>query len=592
MNPNSEAAKRPRDFANQMIYGFILLFCTQLLATTTKAEIDSVNAIPYEYVVSNTHQALKIFTKNASDAQAIGYKYGQAHALDQVRVANFVMGRYEASARAALQAMKLFEELDALPELAELYGRYGYQIRRRDAKRGEEYLLRALALAKQEGFNEVLCTLYDNYGILQEERGQLDSALTYYQQALALKRVCKDTIGLPYSLNNIAGIYASKGDYTQALKIARESDVWRKKEKGDFGRAMNLVLFGEIYFQMQQLDSAYYYFDRCLKSSLKLNFTDLARYTYQKLSAVHELRGEYQQALENQKKFIAYKDSIVNLKTNAKISELEVAYETEQKDHELDEKELQLRKKATQLLIALSIIGALLTVVFFVTRLQSLRREKLRRELELKNQLKQVELERKIADEKVRISRELHDNIGSHLTFMISSVDNLSYMMKDEKLQPKLNRLSTFGRTAMAELRSSIWAMNHEDGELKDLILKMNDVKQQLDLDDLGPEIQIRNDIKHPVFLTAVQMINIYRIVQEAVQNAVKYSDASRIRIIFTEEAKGFSLHIEDNGNGFDPQKVQSGNGLRNMRQRCTDADGALSVDSGSKGTVISCRFC
>ncbi len=576
----------------RILFLMLIVFSGHLRGKDLRQQIDSTNAIPYEFVVSNALKSIDIFEKNAEIARSISYKYGEARALENLLLAYYVIGKLDKQADVALRAIKIYEEIGRIPELASLYGRYGYNLRKHNFPRAKEYMKKGIRLAEEHNLKHKLSVLYDDYGVLHEEKNNLDSALYYYQRALKVKTELQDSIGIPYSLNNIAGIYGMKKQFRRALEYAARSDAYRRKEKGEFGRALNLVLYGEIYRGMGKLDSALVYFKRCLQKSLALQFTDLTRYCYMQLTSLYEDKKDYRRALENQKKYIAYKDSLLNVATNTRIAELEIAYETEKKDLRIAQNELELRRKTNLLVITLGAIGVLLIFVFGIYRFQKLKRIQLQKELELKNRLRQSELEKTLSEEKLRIARELHDNIGFHLTFMISAVDNLEYAITEKKAQEKLARISSFGRETLMELRNTIWAMKHEGGELNDLVLKINELKRQIQTGEGTPKIEVISEVRHARRLSSVQMLNLYRIVQEAVQNALKYARAERIQVRFSENSGSLVLTVSDDGIGFDPNSVASGNGLSNMRHRCRAVGGEFEISSTpGSGTTVICRI-
>ncbi len=571
----------------------ILLFQGKLIGAgteITKHLIDSVNTISYEYIVSNVRISIDMFLNNASAARSFNYKFGEAKALENLHTAYWIDGKPDASADCGVKALRLYEEVGALPELANLYGRYGLKIRKLDINKARQYMLLGIKLAEDNEFKQHLRSLYDDFGVLHEQENNFDSAMIYYKKALNVKMELQDSIGIPYSLNNIAGIHAMKSEFKEALKYAAMSDEYRSKEEGEFGRALNLVLYGEIYNAMGRIDKAVDHFDRCLQMSHNLGYKDLVCYSYLKLTEMYEQKSDYKKALNHHQKFTAYKDSLLNVTTNARIAELEIAYETEKKDLQLAENELTMRRRRTQILILISITGLLLTISIAFYRFQQLKRRRLRKEMELQNQLEQFELEKRLADEKLRISRELHDNIGSHLTFMISSLDNLSYGSREGKVRSKLEHLSSFGRSTMSELRNSIWAMKQDDGGLSSLILKLNQLKQHVHHEMENLKIEINNNINRAVKLNSTQMLNLYRIVQEALQNTIKYAEAERFIVDFKSSAECFLLRISDNGRGFDMNKAGKGNGLINMKQRCQEAGGVYNITSTEAGTVITCE--
>ena len=79
-------------------------------------------------------------------------------------------------------------------------------------------------------------------------------------------------------------------------------------------------------------------------------------------------------------------------------------------------------------------------------------------------------------EQRLNISRDLHDNIGAQLTFIISSVDNIKYAfdITNEKLDSKLNNISSFAKDTIVELRDTIWAMNSNEISFEDLEIRIN----------------------------------------------------------------------------------------------------------------------
>ncbi len=557
----------------------------------TPGQIDSINAMPYQYITSNPYRAIKTLEENLRQARFIHYRYGEAKALEALHLAYGIAGKLEKRNDAALKAITIYEELGKISDLANMYGRYGYEQRKRDFNTAKKYMVKGMQLAKKNKLTEQLAVIYDNYGVLQEESNNSDSAMYYYQKSLHLKNELKDSLGIPYTLNNIAGIYATRGQFEKALEYAARSDEYRNKEKGEFGRALNLVLYAEIYQTMGKLDISKDYYGRCLKKSKKIGFKDLIRYCYLKLSELEEQQQNYQKALQTYKQYVAYKDSLVNVETNAKMGELEIVYETEKKDLLLAQKELKLRRRNLFLIISLAIAGVLLVLTIGTYRFQKLKRKRLRKELELQNRIKQSELEKKISEEKLRISRELHDNIGSRLTFMISSLDNLRFRIKEKTINKQISDISQFGRNTMTELRNSIWAMKFEEGSIQELILKINDLKQAIKKNGSSLSIEIRNRVKTHYALGSMQMLNMYRIVQEALQNVIKYAQATKVCISFCENEKGLEMTITDNGVGFDTTSVRKGSGLKNMQQRCEAINGEWYLASSAHNTTVRCVF-
>ena len=86
--------------------------------------------------------------------------------------------------------------------------------------------------------------------------------------------------------------------------------------------------------------------------------------------------------------------------------------------------------------------------------------------------------------------------------------------------------------------------------------------------------------------------MNIYRIIQEAVNNALKYAKPTAIRVNLSKEGERYLLLIEDNGLGFDEKAIELGNGLNNIKKRARDINGKAEIQSQmGKGTRVAVEF-
>jgi signal transduction histidine kinase len=184
----------------------------------------------------------------------------------------------------------------------------------------------------------------------------------------------------------------------------------------------------------------------------------------------------------------------------------------------------------------------------------------------------------------------LHDNIGSQLTFIISSVDNVKYGfdITNEKLDNKLTNISSFAKETILELRDTIWAMNSNEIAFEDLEIRINNFieKAKLSKENISFSFAIDENLKQQK-LSSVEGMNIYRTIQEAINNAIKYAEADIISVIIKQQANQTAINIKDNGKGFDPETTEKGNGLNNMKKRIEEIGGTFSLISGVDGTKI-----
>ena len=152
----------------------------------------------------------------------------------------------------------------------------------------------------------------------------------------------------------------------------------------------------------------------------------------------------------------------------------------------------------------------------------------------------------------------------------------------------RLTSINFFTRNTINQLRDTVWAMNKDAIKFEDLIDRIsNHISQAGQL--VGTRITFKNEIDEAIEFSALVGINVFRIMQEAINNAIKYADAELVIVEIKLIDGGYELSITDDGNGFDIDKTDQGNGIRNMMQRSAEIDGKLIIDSKvNHGTTIT----
>lgn len=565
-----------------------ILFYSILNGQDLKSRIDSINNLPFSEIHSNLYRSKNILEENLKLAKKIGYRIGEGRTLSLLANIYYFLNDYQKSTEYHIKALQIFEEEKNYNELANSYGEFGYQMKRREFDKANEYMIKGIQIAQKHKVPKTtLAKLYDNYGVLKEMEEKIDSALILYNQALKIKNEFNDSIGIPYSLNKIANAKAIQKKFKEAFYYLNLSDKYRSKEKNDYGRADNLAYYGDFYSWEGKIDSAINYYKKSLELSLKNGYTFLVQYIYQQLSELYAKKNDFYNALNYFKSYSSYKDSITNLETSKKIAELEIAFESTEKDKLIAQKELQLRQRA----ILFIVIG---TTLLFITLImiglysyQYQKRKAFAAEMELTKKITQEESEKKIIKEKLRISRELHDNIGSQLTFMISSLDNLSYQLNQKDLKVKIKHLSEFTRDTLNELRNTIWAMKYEKGDLSTLILKIRDHLNRIksSIENLNISLSINTSKEYS--LNSVQLLNLFRIYQECIQNIIKHSKATECQIVFSDSENGFTMQICDNGIGIETSNSLESTGMNSLKARAEEAQGIFLIEKNQNANQM-----
>lgn len=561
-----------------------------------KKRVDSLNALPYEEVVSNSVSLTKIYKEAAAFAQQDRYLKGETQAYEKLGLIYYYLGQYDQQRTFLLKALAGYEQLEDTPKLIAMYGGYGYQLKRWDLPKALQYMQKALRMDPQEKYIESVPVI-DNYGVLKEMLGELDSAKYYYTKALTFKENAIDSLGIPYSLHKIAGVYVMEKKFSEALPLIHRALAIRKKRKDVIGLAESYTFLGEYYQALGELEKARNYFSQSNKLARQHQYKYLAQESYRNLSDIAASLGNYPEALEQYKSYTQYKDSILNLETNNRVATLEIAFETEQKDKEILRNKARLAEKNLQLvvLLFLFVLAVLLGYGFWYR--QRIKTVQLERENALKEALSKIEIQRQLQEQRLLISRDLHDSIGAQLTFIISSIDHLKYQWSIEQpeVNQRLEQISDFTRNTIYELRDTIWAMNKDvitgddlESRIANFINQANIAASHIQFDFIVDDL-----LKSHMRLGARKGMHLYRIIQEAVNNAIKHANAKHIRVSLeqTKLPNQIELFIKDDGKGIDFISLEPGNGLNNMKKRAGEMGGIIDIRNGNKGTEISMLF-
>lgn len=215
-------------------------------------------------------------------------------------------------------------------------------------------------------------------------------------------------------------------------------------------------------------------------------------------------------------------------------------------------------------------------------------------QMQLRWKLKKMENEQKVARERIRISRELHDNVGSQLTYLITGLESSNLLLRKQdtqKLEQKLDKMQASARESMQQLRDSIWALNNESVQVSVLISRFRQWMEHIM--EAAPEMHysISGTLADDVSLDPIRSLNLFRILQEAVHNVLKHSKAKTVQVTYKCEKGELTATVEDDGVGF-KAGASAGNGQKTMVARAEEAGGRVEVISvPGEGTRVLVSF-
>lgn len=200
----------------------------------------------------------------------------------------------------------------------------------------------------------------------------------------------------------------------------------------------------------------------------------------------------------------------------------------------------------------------------------------------IRERMRELEHQTALERERVRISRDMHDDIGSQLT-NISLMSDLASKRTDNPahMQQTLQDMADSARSIIASFDELVWAVNPRNDTLDSMIdylgeyaaryIEKTGMQCHIDLPAVETRIPVCSEVRH----------NLFMVVKEALNNAAKYSGAKNIWVEFRYQDSTLSVGVYDDGHGFRVSEVpRFSNGLAHMRQRMEDIRGGFSLDS------------
>lgn len=499
--------------------------------------------------------------------------------------------QYELAMTTFLEALAYFESIDDTKNIHIIKGNIGLILyKTKNYDKAFNYINDVVKYQIQTNATQELCISYLNLGNVYLELKDTVNALKMYNNSV---RTCKaegNKSALSSGYNNIATIKASQKKSQEALKFYQQTQKMRNELNSQLDKTNFDFNWANEFFQKNDLERA-----KSLFLSTESVFAQNKSYhklqlNYNYLIQIYALQHKPDSVAYYSSKLIELNKSLLENARSENAAELETKYETLKKEKLLLEQREETRRqkfivyRVSMLALIIAIIG------FLIYRQQKLKHKQMAQAFELKLAIAEVEKQNKLQEQRLTISRDLHDNIGSHLTFIISSIENVKhvYAQNNVAMSDKLYGLGNFTRATIQELRDTIWAMNSNEISIEDLEMQLlgyiNKAKEYVS--GVSFEFQVQEDTKGLIF-SSIQGMNIYRTLQEAINNSLKYANATLVSVDIAHKANITTICVTDNGKGFDLQTVNKGNGLRNMERRMIEIGGNCTIRSTAQGTVV-----
>lgn len=485
----------------------------------------------------------------------------------------------------------------------------------------DKSLTEAYQQLKNLNDKDKLYIVFTMMGIVASETKDFDKAIQYYTKSLKLiDDSTKDSYKKATCINNIGYVYQNKGSYKEAIKnyllalrdtTIKDNDpelysllidnlAYCKFKINDLENLPNLffeslkireninaqtlivlsnIHLSEFYFKKKDYLQSQKFANQALKLATKTGVTRDFLAAVKQASIV-----DFKNSSKYKGDYIRINDSIQDVERLSKEKFSRLQLET---DEIIQEKDVLEDKNRT--LLYIFIITVALASLLFVVRAQRARtRELLLKQAQQKANEEIFNLmmsQQSIIDEsrnkeKKRLAQDLHDGVLGRMFGLRLNLDSLNSSDEaaaKERRHELLNELKTIEQ----DIREISHDLNREKLVLINNFVSIvhNLLEEQKLLHEAGVTYHIDTAINWDKIGNAIK-INLYRILQEGLQNINKYAKAKNITVEISGNSENVFLKIEDDGIGFDVSKKSKGIGMQNMISRTNDCKGIIDISS------------
>lgn len=493
-------------------------------------------------------------------------------------------------------------------------------------------VFKALRILKEEkNVNDLLYDCYNLLGLLYNEREEYQKALDFHYNAL---KIVKDK-SMPAefqlqatSLNNIGYVNLKKENYRAAkmyFQKALNEDNLYKQNKELYAIVLDNLAYSK--FRLRETKDLFVQFDNALKIRdtlglksgvvlSKLHLSEYFAYKRDTLTAIEYCNQalvlsrrsnqiantldvlkqiaiiDPRNASKYSREYIKLNDKMLKAERNMGEKFSRIEYET----NEIKDQNSNLQEKNKTLVYVFSIC-TLLGLFFYVYKTQQAKNRELlfKQQQQIANEdiynmmiSQQNEIELTRIKEKKKVAQELHDGVLGRMFGIRISLDSLDKVDEVEAASKRKKYLAEL-KNIEQDIREISHDLSREKSELiNNFVLILNKLfENQINTYSSKLITSFDPEIKWELISNIVK-INLYRIIQEGLQNCNKYAKADIIKVEFKNENENLVLCIEDDGIGFNTNKTKNGIGLHNIEYRATECKGTVTIKSAKgEGTVL-----
>ncbi len=523
------------------------------------------------------------------------------HLYNNIAGDYFKLGDYEKAIENFTSSARIFDPMNH-PFLAVVYSNFAevYE-KNHESSKAIEFDKKAIAIAEKSQNARSLAVRLLNNSMRLINRKEFIQAASVMKRAEPIIMKLENTSYLQQFYYSSAYIDENNKDHTKAVANYKKALGYATLNEDVYQKTNVIEALSDCLIDMNKMEEAKLYLDTLLLLANSHDLKAARRNAYVNFAKWYEKNRSYKNANIYLQKTIQLNDSLFSEESKEKIAGLEVRYNVEKKEQEIDGlkaeaniQSLTIRQKNTfnYILIGSAAILLLISLLSYrnYRQKQKLQQQRIT-ELETEKQLTATEAVLKGEEqERTRLAKDLHDGLGGMLSGIKYSLNTMkgNIIMTPENAQA-FERSMDMLDSSIKEMRRVAHNMMPEalvkfglDTALKDFC---NDINQSGALKITYQSIGLDNAL-----IDQITAITIYRIVQELLNNTLKHAAAANAIVQVSKTDGLLSVTVEDDGKGFDTSvlKQSKGIGWSNIQNRVDFLKGKLDVSSEpGKGTSV-----
>lgn len=459
--------------------------------------------------------------------------------------------------------------------------------------------LKALEYNLRSHRNNIACTNYGNLGLIYRSMHVYDSAVYFFYKELAMAKEIKNPSRVASSYFGFGKYYLDIGNTSTAISYSDSAyQMYVKLEDKNF-QAHCLKLIGDAFYKnangpgrKKDIYTAIKYYQQYLGLGTEEDHEVHLLDGNLALARAYNVSGDYQKAYEYLFNYTSLSDSLRSEKYTGQIAEMQTKYETSEKEIEItklnSEKLLDAEKLARQKTMNVSLLIIASVILFSGIILY----RNIQKKSKAEKQVAILEKQNAIENMRGKIASDVHDDMGANLTKIGLNAQQLLSKLNDDEQKKLAEKIASQSIEVTTGMREIIWASNPANDNLKSMLGFMRQyIDRFFDGTNIRPVVNFPHDMGEVTLHPEVRR-NLFLILKESLNNAVKYSGTDKVDIDFSNENEKFNLNIKDYGKGIDHKNNDDfSNGIRNMKMRAEQIQSAFSlITSSGNGVLISVK--